>query len=132
MDKQRRKIIKFTSLVAGTYVFDAAIPMSSAQEQAGNTISLQADRFPQGVASADPQPNAVLLWTRALPGDSAEQVEMTLQLSLTEDFENLVLERDLVATIESDFTVRALVSSLDTDTTYYLWTKKTDALRIFF
>ena len=119
MDKQRRKIIKFTSLVAGTYVFDAAIPMSSAQEQAGNTISLQADRFPQGVASADPQPNAVLLWTRALPGDSAEQVEMTLQLSLTEDFESLVLERDLVATIESDFTVRALVSSLDTDTTYY-------------
>ena len=27
MDKQRRrKIIKFTSLVAGTFVFDAAIP----------------------------------------------------------------------------------------------------------
>ena len=96
--------------------------LSSAQQSNrfnGNTISLQPDRFPQGVASADPQPNAVLLWTRVLPSNNADKVELTLQVALTEEFESLILERDLEATAVSDYTVRALVSSLDTDTTYY-------------
>lgn len=119
MDKQRRKLIKFTSLIAGTYVFDAAIPVSAAQGTNAVTPEFQPGRFPQGVASADPQPNAVLLWTRALPAGNADRVDLTLQVALTEDFQNLILERQLEATIESDFTVRALISSLETDTTYF-------------
>jgi alkaline phosphatase D len=119
MNNDRRKLIKFTSILAGTYVFDAATGTLSAQVLNETTASVQADRFPQGVASADPQPNAVLLWTRALPGEGADTVDLTLQVALSDDFTMLVLERNLQATEASDYTVRALVSSLDTDTTYY-------------
>ena len=119
MNNDRRKLIKFTSILAGTYVFDAATGTLSAQVLNETTASVQADRFPQGVASADPQPNAVLLWTRALPGEGADTVDLTLQVALSDDFTMLVLERNLQAIAESDYTVRPLVSSLDTDTTYY-------------
>ena len=51
--------------------------------------------FGQGVASADPQPDAVLLWTRAAPDGDEDRVELVVQVSTRPSFETVLLEREI-------------------------------------
>jgi len=87
-------------------------------------------RFPHGIASVDPRPDSVVLWTRVvdtawsdLPGEAAEEsrppVELTLQVSLTADFGRLVLERPIVAEAATGHAVRVRVLRLAPDTIHY-------------
>ena len=76
-------------------------------------------RFAEGVASADPQPDAVMLWTRAEPLTPAEQVKVLLQVSTSADFSSPVMESVIDTTAESDYTVRAYVQGLKADSSYY-------------
>jgi alkaline phosphatase D len=77
--------------------------------------------FPQGLASADPQPGAVMLWTRveARHGNTPMDVALTVQVSETQDFRKVVAERAVKATADRDHTVRVLVEGLKPDWTYY-------------
>ncbi|MEH6586316.1 MAG: alkaline phosphatase D family protein [Halioglobus sp.] len=75
--------------------------------------------FPQGVASADPQPSGVMLWTRAVPADDTDDVVLQLQVSLDSNFSQLVLQETISTSREHDFTVRAFVGELEPDTRYY-------------
>ena len=76
--------------------------------------------FPQGVASGDPQPDSVVLWTRALPGDGgAEAVVVTLEVASDSGFGNIVVTMYLTATFVSDHCVRVLVTGLQSGTAYY-------------
>ncbi len=81
--------------------------------------------FPQGVASGDPQPGAIMLWTRALPmaaapgQDPVERVPLVLQLSRDSQFSELLLQADLATGAASDYTVRAYIDELEPDTTYF-------------
>jgi alkaline phosphatase D len=76
--------------------------------------------FPQGVASGDPQPTAIMLWTRvARSGDSDADIELTLEVSTTRDFESIVVSERLVASADGDFTVRVLATELEPATTYH-------------
>lgn len=77
-----------------------------------------AARFAQGVASADPHPHAVMLWTRveaAQPGD----VSLVLQVSERADFDRVVVEENVVARAQFDNTVRARVEGLKPDCFYW-------------
>lgn len=116
----RREFIRYASLVAGTYSFGALSHVVSAQtaERSGFTENL--GMFPQGVASADPQPDAILLWTRAVPEDAAaDSIDLIVQLARTPSFDELVLEQPVTAVADSDYTVRVLVEELEPDTVYY-------------
>ena len=80
--------------------------------------------FPQGVASGDPQPDAVMLWTRAVPEGSVGhtlpgQVPLLLQVSGNSDFSDLLLQTELATSADSDYTLRAYVDGLAPDTSYY-------------
>ena len=75
--------------------------------------------FPQGVASADPQPDAILLWSRVEPLAGETNPEVTVQVSRSAEFAGLLVEETLTASPESDFTLRILVRDLEPDTTYY-------------
>ncbi len=76
--------------------------------------------FPQGIASGDPGPGSVMLWTRAVPLDnSTSTVSITLEVATDEDFISLVHQQDYNATAASDHTVRILLESLQSDRTYY-------------
>jgi alkaline phosphatase D len=77
--------------------------------------------FPQSVASGDPRPDAVVLWTRAVdPARPDEDVELTLQVATDEDFKNRVLELEgLRATAEHDHTLKVKVTNLRARTRYY-------------
>jgi hypothetical protein len=48
------------------------------------------DRFAQGVASGDPAPDSVLLWTRASAAGSAAAVALTVEVAEDPAFERVV------------------------------------------
>lgn len=91
-----------------------------AMRDAAPTGAIEVDRtrFPQSVASGDPRPQAVLLWTRLqLAPDQVEQA-LWLQISDTEDFaqpRSLALR----ATTEHDGCVRLRLTELQPDSRYH-------------
>ena len=130
MALSRRELLTRAGYFIGYFsVLAAAAPFRSAFAQLG--FGGTPNRFPQGVASADPQPNAVMLWTRAMPakmvgedlvsGPQAYGIDqpLTLQVALDDSFAEVVVEQLIVATEESDYTTRTLVRGLVADTTYY-------------
>ena len=86
-------------------------------------VALPADAppisFPQGVASADPKPDAVVLWTRAQPEKPVSDVQLLVQVSTRSDFSSIVMDAVLNTGPDSDYTVRTYLSGLSPDTEYY-------------
>jgi alkaline phosphatase D len=75
--------------------------------------------FPQGVASGDPQPDGIMLWTRAEPVGATNTVDVMLQVSSEPDFSTIVLQSKLSTGPDSDFTLRAYINGLEPDRFYY-------------
>ena len=82
------------------------------------------DLFAEGVASGDPAPDSVLLWTRASAGGSAASVPLTVEVAEDRDFERVVATAPTVALLAADHTCRVLVSGLQPARTY--WYRFTD------
>ena len=77
-------------------------------------------RFDEGVASGDPMPDAVVLWTRAVdPAMPDAAQELVLQVSTDADFSRLIVERPVTAQAQADHTVRVFVDGLEPDRFYY-------------
>lgn len=75
-------------------------------------------RFPQSVASGDPRPQAVLLWTRLLLRDGVREAPLWLQVSATDDFaqpRSLLLS----ALADHDGCVRVRLTDLAPGTRYH-------------
>ena len=70
--------------------------------------------FPQGVASFEPAPDGVLLWTRVEGGGVA-----TYELATDPDFLTIVAAGEREATVDADFTLRVDVTGLAAGTTYW-------------
>jgi len=105
--------------IAGTVYLSAGLPISAtaAARPDGDSANLCV-LFPHGVASGDPQPDSVMLWTRAQasqPGDIA----LVLQVSDSEGFEQVIVEAQLVAELANDHTVRACIDGLQAGRQYY-------------
>ncbi|MBS1161205.1 MAG: metallophosphatase [Proteobacteria bacterium] len=75
--------------------------------------------FPQGVASGDPKPDSIMLWCRAVPKDGATTTQLRLQLSEQENFSSLLVDTELSADRQWDYTLRHKVDGLQAATTYY-------------
>ncbi len=75
--------------------------------------------FAQGVASGDPHPDSVLLWTRASLAGSAAAVPLTLELAEDESFERVVAAESTRALAAADHTCRVLVAGLKPARTYF-------------
>jgi alkaline phosphatase D len=76
--------------------------------------------FAQGVASGDPRPSSVMLWTRVRAlDDRVDPIALTLEVATDADFTDRVVAQELEATVASDYTVRVLVERLSPDTIYY-------------
>lgn len=102
----------------------------------GNSATGAGWKFPQSIASGDPQPDAIMLWTRVVPlaaGDvaSADARDFSIRLLIT-DADNsarlgssaalagaAVLDTTLPVQAAFDHTVRHRVSGLSPATTYY-------------
>ena len=121
MDIDRRGFLR----IAGTAYLTASLPFPAA------AIVGQGDRtsvaFPQGVASCDPEPDTVMLWTRAVPAAAKAAaktpvplpIPLIVQLSRSEHFEKVLVEEAVSASIDNDYTVRAVIDGLEPATRYY-------------
>ena len=119
----RREFLKLFGATAGCFVATAAavpfVPRLGTARAAPGAF-----HFPQGLASADPQPDAVMLWTRveaidpgaALPNGD---VDLYVQVANDLDFEEVVVEQAVRASAASDHTVRVFVQNLKPDRVYY-------------
>jgi alkaline phosphatase D len=119
----RREFLKLFTAGAGCFAFAAsAVPFTSrrvwAQANGGHY------HFPQGLASGDPQPDAVMLWTRVETTDPSGPemrgwIDLYIQVAEDEAFEKLVTERAARADPAADHTVRLFIHGLKPDTVYY-------------
>lgn len=82
------------------------------------------DLYPEGVASGDPEPTSVVLWTRRPYGD--DRAQATLHVEVAEDaiFNRVVAAAEATVSDESDWTCRVLVGGLKPDSVY--WYRFTD------
>lgn len=115
--QSRKEFIELFIKGVGCFSVAATLPFSpSFASRSGQRVI----RFPQGLASGDPTPGSVVLWTRAIdPNDNTSPIPVTAQISTSPDFTTLIAEKECEASRESDYTVRLIVHDLEPDTQYY-------------
>src|SRR5262245_31253925 len=77
------------------------------------------DLFAEGVASGDPGPDSVLLWTRFSAGESATEIPLTVEVAEDEAFAQVVATAPTRALLAADHTCRVLVGGLRPARTYW-------------
>jgi alkaline phosphatase D len=82
------------------------------------------DVFPEGVASGDPDPHSVILWTRR-PFERGGRQLLTVEVAEDQGFRRIVATAPAPVSAASDWTCRVLVAGLKPATTY--WYRFTDA-----
>ena len=115
---RRRTVVKAaaaTAVLAGPLV--AALPAGAATETPA---------FLHGVASGDPLPDGILLWTRvtptteAIPGSGlGPDTEVSWTVARDKAFTNVVSRGSLTASAASDHTVKADIRGLEPATDYW-------------
>ena len=82
------------------------------------------DLYPEGVASGDPDPHSVILWTRR-PFDERRRHVLTVEVAEDEGFRRVVAHAPAPVSAASDWTTRVLVGGLKPARVY--WYRFTDA-----
>src|SRR5215218_8743076 len=81
------------------------------------------DLYPEGVASGDPDPSSVILWTRR-PFESGGLRLLTVEVAEDDDFRRVIAKASAPVSAESDWTTRVLVGHLKPARVY--WYRFTD------
>src|SRR6185436_15167400 len=95
-----------------------------ASDSSGSAAELPAaltpEPFAHGVASGDPLPDAVILWTRVTPrGPDTSRISVEWRLARDVELTDIVAAGSVDTDAEADFTVKLDVGSLEQATTYY-------------
>ncbi|XXT16272.1 alkaline phosphatase D family protein [Sorangium sp. So ce429] len=131
---RRRDFLRATLVTAGSVVVPTACSDEDGIAGACN-VSEDDAFFPQSVASGDPRPDSVVLWTRLGAGDGKTDLNLALVVALDEAFTQLVELRLTSSTVaatgsggtrvpvtaraEFDHCVKVKVKGLSPGTTYY-------------
>jgi len=116
----RRSFLATTGSLAA-----AAVWASRADGAVRRQVSFADYPFQLGVASGDPSPDGVVLWTRLAPkpleggGMPAEAVEVAWQIAEDEQFKNVVQQGTTTATPDWGHTVHVEVAGLRPDRWYW-------------
>src|SRR3954453_23799230 len=115
----RRTLLRVAGLSAGASIAAAATLPGTAAAAAGTA-------FQHGVASGDPLPGGILLWTRVTPTDDSvpgsgqgPQVSVDWQLAADASFRTVVQSGSVSTGPDRDHTVKVDVAGLDPATTYW-------------
>ncbi len=76
------------------------------------------DLYPEGVASGDPEPESVVLWTRH-PAANGHDVMLTVEVATDREFRHVIAKAHAPALAVSDWTCRVLVAGLRPRTVYF-------------
>ena len=77
------------------------------------------DLFPQGVASGDPAPDSVILWTRRVPDAGTSAHHRAVEVVRDAAFANIVARGDASVTAATDWTCRFLAAGLEPSHEYW-------------
>jgi alkaline phosphatase D len=81
------------------------------------------DLYPEGVASGDPQPDSVLLWTRR-PFDTGTDSRLIVEIAEDDAFKQVIASTSATVSAAADWTCRVLAGNLKPATVY--WYRFTD------
>jgi alkaline phosphatase D len=70
------------------------------------------DLYPQGVASGDPAPDSVILWTRRAPDAGASAHRLMVEVASDDAFAHIVARGDVEVSEATDWTCRFLAAGL--------------------
>jgi alkaline phosphatase D len=82
------------------------------------------DLYPQGVASGDPHPESVILWTRRPPSQDGVAKRLTVEIADDSAFRRVVADAGAEVSAETDWTCRVLAAGLKPARVY--WYRFTD------
>ncbi|MBV9695316.1 MAG: alkaline phosphatase D family protein, partial [Gammaproteobacteria bacterium] len=82
------------------------------------------DLYPEGVASGDPEPTSVILWTRRPFGGSTAHAALHVEVAADPSFSRVIAAAEAGISGESDWTCRVLVGGLRPGSVY--WYRFTD------
>jgi len=116
--------------LAGLVVTVAVSPLGvgcSSDDDGGTTPGVKystdpADQlavFPQGIASGDPKPDSVILWTRVAPKSGSGSVKVIYEIATDEAFKSIIAKGELTADDASDHTLRVKPTGLSAYTSYF-------------
>ena len=79
---------------------------------AGEPRAERRELYPQGVASGDPAPDSVILWTRRAPDAGAGAHRLVVEVAGDEGFSRIVARGDVQVSAATDWTCRFLAAGL--------------------
>jgi alkaline phosphatase D len=115
----RREFIELSAALGATLAW----AQGTARESRVSWLERR-DLYPQGVASGDPHPDSVLLWTRRPPATGAEAKQLTVELASDPEFKRVVTSSTAQLSVATDWTCRILAAGLKPSTVY--WYRYTD------
>jgi alkaline phosphatase D len=116
----RRQFLASAAAMGASLAWAAETPTRSRQQWRERR-----EVFAEGVASGDPAPDSVLLWTRVSTADSAAEVPLMVEVAEDQAFERVVASARARALAAADHTCRVLVAGLAAGRTY--WYRFSDA-----
>lgn len=109
---------EFLRLAAATVVATSAPKLSACSDARAGSSPEDIDRvFPQGIASGDPRPDSVVLWTRV--GEATGPVLVLYEVALDEGFRQVVATGEIETDETRDHTVKLKPVGLEPFATYY-------------
>jgi alkaline phosphatase D len=119
MSISRRKFIELAASFGASVAFRSAYARAS-----GVQWSERREFYPQGVASGDPHPESVILWTRRPPAKDSEAKKLTVEVADDPDFRRVVATATATLSAHADWTTRVLAAGLKPRHVY--WYRFTD------
>ncbi len=117
MRTSRREFVELAAALGATLAWTASAKASQSQWREAREL------FPQGVASGDPDPTSVILWTRRPFGNDGMQI-LDLEVAKDPHFRRVVGRAAAPVAAESDWTARVLMAGLKPSRFY--WYRFTD------
>ncbi len=118
--ENRRNVLKLMMLGSGAFIVPGILTGCGGGSEDYIPTSDTATVFPQSVASGDPRVDSVVLWTRIEDLEKSEEdLTVTLEISLHENFEDLLFIKQLTAYHVYDHALKIKIDQLDPYTYYY-------------
>lgn len=115
----RREFLKSATVLGATLAFGLGEAWASRLEWRERR-----EFYPEGVASGDPHPDSVLLWTRRPPVNGGSASRLTVEVAEDEQFTRVIATASASLTAASDWTCRVLAAGLRPARVY--WYRFTD------
>ncbi len=119
----RREFLRGLVVVVAASPLPACSSDNGTEEPTGPTYNtdptLQAKTFPQSIASGDPSPDSVILWTRAVPDAGTGAVTVSYEVATDRKFGRMVASGEMSVDDAADHTLRIKVTGLSPYKVYY-------------